>query len=399
MVPWQRQDLATRKEAVLALAQSMPGRLLPASQVPNLYMLRRPTRNMEMDIHLGGGFPAAGCSFISGPDNSGKTRLLLEVMAAQQLIYGDDCILGWALAEGAFPYDQAMNVGLKIEVPDLMLNQWDEWRALRQMPPMTPEERARYKEQVGEFRFIVGATGEEILTGLLKAISTGAFSVIGIDSINGLLPGADALKELDKNPKKAAHAFMIDNFFRHYNPKTTGYGGPNETSVIFTQQVRANQERAFAPSHLQQYIKPWATGGAYAAKHYKLIDLVLWDGKVLKKGPKDGPKVAYGKMMNWMLDKGKAGTHDNLNGDVAFSYETGTIDVLGELITSALKRGVIQQAGNKWVVVRPDTREILPELTAPSQKAMRKMLEADFDYELALRREVLTAAGIQCLYR
>lgn len=395
-----RTDLATRDEAIYALMQSLNTVdrkvIARADEVTNPYMLRRPTNIMDLDIDLGGGFPAGGCSMISGPDNSGKTWLLLKAMAEQQRIYGDACRLGYGMSEGAFPFDQAINAGVKIAVPDDIIAQWNMWRAIRGMPPYTEEEVAFFKQQVGQFHIFRGATGEELLSVILKAVYINAYSLIGCDSLNGLLPNADAEKDLDKTNKKAAHAYMIDNFFRHYIPMTTGLNGVNPTTVIFTQQVRANQERAFAPSHMQAYIKPWAVSGAYAAKHYKLIDLVISD-RPLKKGDKENRHVV-GKIVSWYLDKGKAGTHDNKSGEFAYYYGLPGTDDIGELMASAIKRGVLQQHGKRWAVMRPDTRELREDFSAPSQAAMRKMLEADPEFERALRLEVLTSAGIRCLY-
>ena len=400
IVPAMTADLATRDEAIAALMHSLnkPDRkvIAHAHEVPNTYMLRRPTGIIEMDIDLGGGWPAGGCCMISGPDNSGKTWLLLKTMAEQQRIYGNACRVGYGMSEGQFPFDQAINAGVKVAVPDEIIDQWNQWRAIRGIPPYTDEEVAQFKEQIGEVHIFRGATGEELLSILLGAVNTKAYSVLGCDSINGLLPNADAMKDLDKANKKAAHAYMIDNFFRHYIPMTTGLNGANTTTLLFTQQVRANQERAMAPSHMQAYIKPWAVAGAYAAKHYKLIDMVISD-RPLKKGDREDRHVV-GKVVNWFLDKGKAGTHDNKSGEVAYYYNLPGTDDVGELIASAIKRAVIQQHGSKWVVVRPDTREIIEDFTAPSQKALRKMLEVDESFKRALRLEVLTAAGIRCLY-
>lgn len=367
-----------------------------ADKVANPYILRRPTNIIELDIDLGGGFPAGGVSMISGVDNSGKTWLLFKTMAMQQRIYGNDCRLAYAMSEGAFPFDQAINAGMKIAIPDSIIHQWNQWRALRGIPPYTDEEVANFKQQIGQLHIFRGSTGEEILGLILKAVATKAYSVIGCDSLNGLLPGADASKDLDQSTKKAAHAFMIDNFFRHYIPMTTGLNGINETTLIFTQQVRANQERAFAPSYKQAYIKPYVVAGSYAAKHYKLIDLVI-DDRPLRKGEREDRHVV-GKIISWYLDKAKAGTHDNKSGEVAYYYGLHGTDDVGELIASAIKRGILQQRGAQWVVVRPDTLEVREEFTAPNQKMLRKMLEVDQAFEMALRFEVLTAAGVKCLY-
>ncbi len=393
-------DLATRDEAISAFihATNTPGKTLiaRADQAPNVYTLRRPTGIIELDLGIGGGWPAGGVSMVSGPDNSGKSWLVFKTMAMQQRIYGDACRLGYGMSEGQFPFDQAINAGLKIAVPDSVIAQWNMWRAQRRMPAFSDEEIAKLKEQVGLFHIFVAPTGEELLQVLLNAVNTNAYSVLGCDSINGLLPNADAPKELDKVNKKAAHAAMIDNFFKHYIPITTNLDRANPTTLLFTQQVRANQERANMPSNMQKFVKPWSVSGAYAAKHYKLIDLIL-DDRPLKKGERED-RHCVGKVVTWMLDKGKAGTHDNKSGEYVYYYHIPGTDDVGDLLASGLKRGIIGKFGSKWGVVRPDTGEILPDFLAPSQKAMKKMIESDFDFEMCLRREVLASVGIQCLY-
>lgn len=404
--PQFEADMGQKDERIRAVMSSFNEAghmvIVPADEAPNPYMLRRPSGIMELDIDTGGGLPAGGCTVLSGPDNSGKTWLMLRYMAMQQKLYGNACRLAFGCAEGTFPFDQAINAGMKIAVPDEMIEQWQEWRRQRNIAPYTLEQIQVFKQQIGQLYIIRGSTGEEILQAILECVRTNAFSIIGCDSLNGLRPSADADKDLDDNEKRAAHASMIQRFFNHYIPTTTGLNGVNHTTLLFTQQVRSNQERANAPAHLQQYIKTWTISGGYAAKHYKLIDIVLEDGGLVKRGDEKS-KVVIGKTVKWFLEKGKAGTHDNKSGEVTFYYPelTGHYgpDYIGELMTSGIKRGIIQQHGTKHVVCRPDTGQILQEFTAPSQKAMRKMIEADFDFELALRREVLAQANIQCLYR
>lgn len=402
-VNWGHQpDVMTRDQAIGALCHSMNSDtkrlIVRADEAPNTYMLRRPIGPMELDIDCGGGFPAGGCCMLSGPDNSGKTLLALKAIAMQQKLYGTATRVMYVITEGMFPFDQALRVGVKVRVPDEMLGQWQQWRYLRGMPPYTPEELLSFKEEIGQVYIARGYTGEEILQVILESVLTNAFSLIICDSVNGLLPNVDAAKNMDKKDAMAAHANMMTRFWKKYIPLTTGIDGANTTSLVFTQQARANTERANAPSYMQAAIKMWQIAGAYATKHFKLIDLVVWDGKTLKR-ERNGIKEVVGKMTKWELQKGKAGTHDNKTGEMAMYYEHGGPDDIGELIASGTRRGVIQPASKGVVVVRPDTKEVLKDFSAPSPSAFRKMIESDFEFELAIRREILTQAGLQCLYR
>lgn len=407
----QSQELATRDEAINAFINAANSEnhkiIVRADEAPNTYLLRRPTGIMELDIDLGGGWAAGGCSLISGPDNAGKTYLLFLTMAMQQRLHGRASRIAFAQAEGGFPFDQALNAGLKVSVPDQILEQWQEIRRRRGMELYTNEQLLFFKQEVGKFYILRGATGEELSQAILDAVRANAFDVIGCDSINGLLPQVDAPKGMEDINMRASHANLITKFFSKYIPLTTGLNNLNETTLLFTQQVRSNQERANLKGKAQQYAKPWAVGGAYAAKHYKLIDLVLWSGAKIRRGEGKNA-VIVGKEVKWVLEKGKAGTHDNKSGETSYYYPhykpPGGVDLVGELMTSGIKRGVIQirqvtKSRREVIVVRPDTGEVLEDFTAPTQKAMRRFISEDIDYELALRREILTQAGIQCLYQ
>lgn len=387
-----------KDEAIRLLVQSFQSKdrslIHRVEDAGSSYMLRRPTGVMELDIDLGGGFPAGGCSMISGPDNSGKTYLLLKTLAMQQRIYGEAARLAFGVAEGSFPYGQALDAGLRIAIPDDILDQWQEWRRLRGIPQFTKAELLNYKKTVGAVYVYGGATGEEILQVTLDMCRSNAFQIVGMDSLNGLQPQADAGKDLDENKKMAARAVLIQTFFEHYIPTTTGIFGTNETTLLFTQQVRSNSRKAEAPSYMQKYIKDWAPSGGYAAKHFKLIDLVVDSGGKLKNSKKE----VIGKEMRWELIKGKAGTHDNKTGSTSFYYPLG-VDIAGELIVSGIKRGLIAKHGKEILVTRPDTGEVVESLTVGSEKEMREKIETDVDYEMTLRREVLAQAGVQCLYQ
>jgi RecA/RadA recombinase len=373
--------------------------IVRADEAPNPYIVRRPTGITELDIQLAGGFPAGGTCFVSGPDNSGKTWLMLATMAMQQRIYEHECIQAMAVTEGGFPYDQAMRVGLRIAVPDEMIRQWQQWLIQRGMTPYTSEQLYAFKQQVGDFRIVRGSTGEEVLQLVLELVKTRACSIIALDSIQGLQPQADAAKEMDENAKRAAHATMMTEFFKRYIPLTTGLSGLNETTLLMTQQVRQNSEKATAPSYMQAALKDWMITGAYASKHFKLVDLMVWDGGVKKKG-EGSARQAVGKTMKWFFEKGKAGCHDNLSGEVLYSYEIlSGVDFVGTVVDSAMQRGVLRKVGNKYTLVRPETGKVLDDYTAPSIKKFREMLDADPEFELAVRQEILAAAGVQCLYR
>lgn len=397
-------SIASKRAMLDALANSLNEEghmvMVRGDQAPNPYLVRRPTGIMELDIDLGGGFPAGGTCFISGPDNCGKTWLMMQVMAMQQRVYGEECVLAMAVTEGGFPYDQAMRVGLCIPVPDMMIRQWNEWLAQRGMPTYSADDILRFKQEIGDFRIIRGSTGEEVLQTILEVVRTKACSVICCDSIQGLRPDVDAEKDMDENEKMASHATMLERFFKKYVPLTTGLSGVNETTLLMTQQVRANRAKAEASSNIQKYLKDWAISGSRAAMHYKLIDVVLYDAGVHKQEVPGRGRVAIGKDLKWEFEKGKAGTHDNISGSVKYSYQIPQgVDFVQTVIDSAQQRGLLRKVGKNYTLVRPDDGKVLEQYGAPSLKAFKRCMEVDPSFDLFVRREVLASAGKQCLFR
>lgn len=372
-----------------------------ASDVPNLYALRRPSGHMQLDIDTGGGLPAGGICYIGGPDNVGKTYLMYLYMAMHQRLYGDNSCIGIACAEGAPDYVQAIKAGMKITIPDEIIEQWNRVRLERGIPRYSEEEIAYFREQTGQVFIIRGNTGEEIMDAILDCVRTGAFGIIGLDSVSALLPAADADKDMDDEQKRAANAGLVTKFLLHYSPLTTGINGLIETTLIFISQVRANQERANAPSHIQKYIKPHVATGAWAGKHWKLIDLMLDDGDRIWKEI-NGQKCIVGKVVKWELEKGKAGTHDNIRGETEFTYaEYGGrgFDLTDSIVRAGMRLGILVERNSKIHLLRPETGEVSDIKDVPNMKSFKKMIDADFEFELTVRRELLAAAKLQCLYR
>jgi RecA/RadA recombinase len=372
-----------------------------ASEVPNTYELRRPCGIMQLDLDTGGGLPAGGLSYVSGPDNAGKTFLIMLYMLMHQKLYGPQSSLAYACVEGGFDFKRAIKMGLRVSVPDKIIEQWDMERRQRGFAGYTKEEWSSFKQELGEFVLIGGNTGEEILQTTLNAIQTRLFGIVAVDSVSIILPEADADKDLDENNKRAANASLVTDFIKHYTPMTSGLDGLNYTTLIFSAQVRSNQERANANPAVQKYIKQWATTGAYAGRHGKLVDICVWSGeKIHQTVSKE--RVTIGKETKYEIMKGKAGAHDNVQGAFNFYYDMvrpDGVDQIDSIIVAGLKAGVIQESNGKINVVRPETRELTEIRDIPGFAAFKRMMEIDFAFELYVRREVLAAKGIMCLYR
>jgi len=368
-----------------------------ADQAPNPYMLRYPTGCMEIDLDLGGGFPAGGLSAISGPDGAGKTLLLYMAMAMHQRIFGDSSAIALAPTEFIPDYFFMRFCGVNVAVPDEMIEQANSVRAHRGMPKFTKEEIKTLKSQTGEFLIIRGSTGQQILDGVLECYASKQFGIIGVDSINAIQSAAEASSDgLEDSIQQAAKASIMSRFADRFHPMTLGIEGPNYTALLVTGQVRANRERANAPSHMQKYIKNYSEVLPWAIRHAALIRVLVWQGEKIRGTSGDEKGIQQGQVRNWEITKGKAGTHDGIRGEADYTYGQ-LFDNYGSVLRMGMKWGVIQEKQGKLHIVRPLDKTV--PMTSPGPAELIEQLKQDVVLDIWLRQEILMAAGKSCLYK
>lgn len=397
--------LTANREFAKAMNKDGRKRVVMADEAPNLYELRRPTGIIQLDAHIGGGFPAGGLSIISGPDNVGKSYLVMKTMAMHQRLYGQRSNIAYALAEGAFDFKRALQTGLVISVPDDILSAWNQELLQLNLPPMTNEQILWYKRQIGGFEILRGGTGEETMHVVNEAVKFNRFNIIGIDSLSIMLPEADEHKDVGERGARAGNANLMTDWIKKYTPHTSGLIESNPTTVLGIMQVRANNDKANAQPHLQKYIKDWATTGAYAIKHGKLIDVTIWDGQLLRKTVQGATKV-YGKTLHWKIEKGKAGCHDNVTGETEFLYPDPMNPVsyrghddIWAIINTGIAQGVFTEDAYGVHIHNPITRQSVELGNYPDYQALYRTMEQHFEFELHMRYYVLASLGVQCLYR
>jgi RecA/RadA recombinase len=365
-----------------------------ASDVPNTYEVRRPSGIMQLDADTGGGLPAGTLNYLSGPDGSGKSMLLQRYMLMHQKLYGPQASIALAATEGGFDFRRALNIGLRVSVPDEVLTQWNSERLQLQMDPYTEEEWMGFKQQIGAFVLLRGATGEEVMEAMLDSIRSKLFGIVALDSVNALMPAANAEKDVEEENKMAALATLVTKFMARYMPIATGLEGANYTTTIFTAQVRSNPKKAEAAAFLRKYVKDWSATGAWAARHTKSIDITVWNGEKLTKSI-GGSAVTIGKETKYVLEKGKHGTHEGIHGSYKYFHEEylpSGIDDLDTVMIEGMRNGIIREQNGR--VSAGNVASGVANLPT-----LRRMMEIDFDFELAIRREILAARGIMCLYR
>jgi RecA/RadA recombinase len=377
-----------------------------SKEVPNPFFLRRPSGIMQLDIDTGGGFPAGGLSYISGPDSAGKTWLLYNLFAMHQRLYGEEASICYVPVEFLPDYKFMRQCGCAVTMPDEMLDEIDRDRTIRRLPKLTKDERTELQRQVGNFTILRGFTAEEILDDILEAYHSNAFHIIALDSVSALAAKVELdLDTLGDNPQQAANARILTRFMQHFHPLTMGLQDEKPTTtVLFVSQVRANRHKSELPGHMAKWEPDWTSAiGANATKHGKLIEVTLWsEGK--ERASKTDRRIV-GKTVKWKVSKGKAGTRDNVFGEYGFNYAAPG-DHYPHMLASGIQHGVVMERDGKITFKDRQTDQALstpkgtPLENIQGIQGLKNLFLEEPEAEMAVRREILTAGGVStCLYR
>lgn len=390
--PMTPAERARQRSLLLKKAAQKDGSSLlqPASDRLNQYFLRRPSGITQLDIDCGGGLPAGALSCLSGPENAGKSTLMYLYCAMHQRIYGANSYIAIAHVEGAIDYDHMRKLGFVVRYPEELVNQRERDRIRRGLPKFSKEERAYFNEQVGEVDIISASTAEEVLETVLRVVESNLYGIVAVDSITALETEAQAEEEdLAKFGQQGSHASVVTKFTKKYLSLVAD--GKNKTTVIFTQQVRANRERANAQPHMQKYIPEFTITGAKSLLHTKSLDIMITKGEK----EKDKEKDVVGRTIRYKTLKGKAGTHDEIAGEYTFTFEGG-FDLFGTLYVEGLRLGVIEESKSKILVHKTGSDKPLAEF--PSREVFAEAVFKNLKLELDIRREIMAVAKKDCTY-
>ena len=161
-----------------------------ANELPTPYLLRRPTGIMPLDLEIGGGWPAGGVVYISGPDNAGKSFILYKTYAMLQRIYGANSTILHVQAEGAPDYFYMRMCGFKVAIPKENIAQLQDIRKQRGLEPLSKEVVADLQDQIGDVIISTGKTMEDNIQVVLDFGLKNICQIIGIDSVSALVPSA-----------------------------------------------------------------------------------------------------------------------------------------------------------------------------------------------------------------
>jgi len=270
-----------------------------------------PTGALALDLALGvGGIPRGRVIEIFGPESSGKTTLMLHVIANAQKAGG---LAAFIDAEHALDPGYAKKLGVNLD--DLLVSQPD--------------------------------SGEEALTICETLARSNALDVIVIDSVAALVPKAELEGEMGM-ATMGMQARLMSQALR----KLTAILGKSKTTCIFTNQLREKVGVMFG--------NPETTPGGKALKFYASVRLDIRRKDTLK----DDAGNATGNHVRVKVVKNKvAPPFAEAEFDIIYNHG---INKEGSILEVGIAHGVVDKKG-AWLQFEG---ELIGQGKDAAQKAM-----------------------------
>ncbi|MEI6217607.1 MAG: recombinase RecA [bacterium] len=250
------------------------------------------TGALSLDLALGiGGLPRGRIVEVFGPEGSGKTTLVLHVIASAQKAGGYAAFVD---AEHAMDPSYASRIGVKLD--DLLVSQ--------------------------------PSSGEEALTIVETLVRSNALDVVVIDSVAALVPRAELNGEMGDS-FMGLQARLMSQAMR----KLTGMISTSKTLCIFTNQIREKIGVMFG--------NPETTPGGRALKFYSSVRLDVRRISTLK----DGEGHGIGTRIRVKVVKNKVAPPFT---EAEFELYANGISWSGSVLEAAVKYGVVEKRGS-WL--------------------------------------------------
>jgi recombination protein RecA len=249
-----------------------------------------PTGALAMDLALGvGGIPRGRVIEIYGPESSGKTTLMLHVIANAQKTGG---LAAFIDAEHALDPGYAKKLGVNLD--DLLVSQPD--------------------------------SGEEALTICETLARSNALDVIVIDSVAALVPKSELEGEMGM-ATMGMQARLMSQALR----KLTAILAKAKTTCIFTNQLREKVGVMFG--------SPETTPGGKALKFYASVRIDIRRKETIK----DAAGTAMGNHVRVKIVKNKvAPPFAEAEFDIIFNHG---INKEGSILEVGIEHGVVEKKG------------------------------------------------------
>lgn len=300
-----------------------------------------PTGGMAIDIALGvGGVPRGRIIEIYGPESSGKTTLMLHLIANAQKAGGMAAFID---AEHALDPGYAKKLG--VDVDQLLVSQPD--------------------------------SGEEALTICETLARSGALDIIVVDSVAALVPKAELEGEMGM-ATMGMQARLMSQALR----KLTAILSKAKTTCLFTNQLREKVGVMFG--------SPETTPGGKALKFYASVRIDIRRKDTLK----DAAGNATGNHVKVKIVKNKvAPPFAEAEFDIIYNHG---IDKEGSVIDVGLDLGVIEKKG-AWLQFAGDLigqgKDAARRALSDKPELMAKIKEAILVKKAADIAAAVTAAG------
>src|SRR5271170_7543170 len=270
-----------------------------------------PTGSLAIDLALGvGGIPRGRVVEIFGPESSGKTTLMLHVIANAQKTGG---LAAFIDAEHALDPAYAKKLGVNLD--DLLVSQPD--------------------------------SGEEALSICETLARSNALDVIVIDSVAALVPKAELEGEMGM-ATMGMQARLMSQALR----KLTAILGKSKTTCVFTNQLREKVGVMFG--------SPETTPGGKALKFYASVRLDIRRKETLK----DAAQNPIGNHVRVKVVKNKvAPPFAEAEFDIIYNHG---INKEGSILEVAITHGVVDKKG-AWLQFEG---ELIGQGKEAAQKAM-----------------------------
>jgi len=256
-----------------------------------------PTGALSLDLALGvGGLPRGRVMEIYGPESSGKTTLMLHVIAEAQKKGG---LAAFIDAEHALDPLYAKKIGVDIE--NLLISQPD--------------------------------SGEQALEITEKLVRSGALDIIVIDSVAALVPKAEIEGEMGDS-----HVGLQARLMSQALRKLTSIVSSTKTSVIFINQLRHKIGVMFG--------SPETTPGGLALKFYASVRMDIRKIETIKQGDVvTGARIRVKVVKNKVAPPYRNAEFEMVNG---FGISTE-----GCIIDMGVETGLLEKSGT-WFIYKSE---------------------------------------------
>jgi recombination protein RecA len=300
------------------------------------------TGSLSLDLALGiGGVPKGRIIEIYGPESSGKTTVMLHIIANAQKEGGTAAFID---AEHALDPSYAKKLG--VDLNDLLISQPD--------------------------------SGEEALTICETLARSGAVDVIIVDSVAALVPKSELEGDMGM-ATMGMQARLMSQALR----KLTGILNKTKTTCIFTNQLREKVGVMFG--------NPETTPGGKALKFYASVRIDIRRREILK----DSSGTPTGNHVKVKVVKNKVAP-PFAEAEFDIMYDQG-INREGSIIDAGLSHGVIGKKG-AWLQFDGDligqgrdaARKALMENPELTQKVVNAIYESrePKDDEKAVKKDI-----------